>query len=143
MTTAAVPKDGATVRSGPASVARWPAWIGTVLSLVGIGVSSYLTYAHYTTATSLACPESGIVNCVKVTTSQYSHIFGFPVAVLGLAFFVAMLPLQLPVAWRVQWMPLRAARLAATVVGVGMIVWLLYAELFKLDAICLYCTAVH
>jgi uncharacterized membrane protein len=29
------------------------------------------------------------------------------------------------------------------VLGVGMILWLLYVELFKLDAICLYCTGVH
>ncbi len=123
--------------------ARWPGWVGTVLSVVGLAVSAYLTYAHYTTAANLSCPESSIINCAKVTTSQYSHIFGLPVAVLGLAFFAAMVPLQLPVTWRMAWFPLRAVRLLSTVVGVGMIVWLLYAELFRLDAICLYCTAVH
>jgi uncharacterized membrane protein len=29
------------------------------------------------------------------------------------------------------------------VAGVGMVLYLVYAELFILDAICLWCTAVH
>lgn len=135
--TAAV--DGERTRSTP----RWPAVVGMVLTLAGLGVSAYLTWAHYTSPLSLACPETGVINCAKVTTSHYSSIVGMPVAVLGLAFFVAMVPLQLPAAWRSTRAPLRLARLGATVVGVGMILWLLYVELFKLDAICLYCSAVH
>ena len=124
--------------------ARWPAWVGLVLSVAGVAVAANLTYAHYTSAKALgACPDTGFINCAKVTTSQYSHIFGLPVAVLGLAFFLAMVPLNLPVAWRSQWRPLRAGRVAATVVGVGMICWLIFAELYRLHSICLYCTVVH
>ena len=122
----------------------WPWIVGLLLTLVGLGVSINLVYAHYTSVSALgACPDTGIINCAKVTTSPYSHIFGLPVSVLGLAFFMAMVPMQLPVAWRSRWVPLRAGRLGATAVGVGMIFWLLYVELFRLDAICLYCTAVH
>ena len=29
------------------------------------------------------------------------------------------------------------------VVGVATALWLIYAELFRIDAICLWCTAVH
>lgn len=123
---------------------RWPAWVGLVLSVAGVAVAGNLTYAHYTSTKALgACPDTGFINCAKVTTSQYSHIFGLPVAVLGLAFFLAMIPLNLPVAWRSQWRPLRLGRVAATVVGVGMICWLIVAELFRLHSICLYCTVVH
>jgi uncharacterized membrane protein len=122
---------------------RWPWIIGLILCVAGLGVSAYLTYAHYTSAAVLACPENATINCAKVTTSVYSHILGFPVAVLGLVFFVAMIPLQLPAAWRSRWWPIRYGRLAASIVGVGMILWLVYAELFKIDAICLYCTSVH
>lgn len=106
-------------------------------------MAAYLTYAHYTSASSLACPDSGLINCEKVTTSSYSHIFGVPVAVLGLSFFLGMLPLQLPGAWRCTWAPVRIGRLGATAAGVGLVFWLLYAELFRIDAVCLYCTAVH
>ena len=122
----------------------WPAAVGSVLALVGFAISGYLTFEHYTSSTSLTCPASGgIVNCFKVTTSQYSEIGGVPVAVLGLVFFAATLALQSPWAWRRYSPTLRTGRLAWSVVGVGTAVWLIYAELFRLDAICLWCTAVH
>ncbi len=127
----------------PGPTPHWPAITGIVLCVAGLGVSAYLTYAHYTTATILACPDTGIVNCIKVTTSSYSHILGIPVAVLGLVFFAAMIPLQLPAAWRSRSPLIRIGRVAACVVGVGMILWLVYAELFLIKNICIYCTAVH
>ena len=45
-------------------------------------------------------PGSGAINCEKVTTSPQSYVFGIPVAMLGLVFFVPMLVLCLPAAWR-------------------------------------------
>jgi uncharacterized membrane protein len=119
------------------------AWVGTALAAIGIVVALDLTIAHYTTPTVLACPETGIINCAKVTTSSYATILGLPVALLGLVYFVGMLPLQLPVAWRSHNIWVRRLRLTASVVGVGMIFWLIYVELFKLNAICLYCSSVH
>lgn len=72
-----------------------------LLSLSGLGISLYLTVAHYTTSMTLACPDTGVVNCEKVTTSPQSVIFGvFPVAVLGLAFYVFMVVVNSPWAWR-------------------------------------------
>ena len=44
---------------------------------------------------ALACPNTGVINCEGVITSQYSEIFGIPVAVLGLVLFllsIYMLP---------------------------------------------------
>jgi uncharacterized membrane protein len=127
----------------PPSTPLWPALVGVTLCLVGLGVASYLTYAHYATGVRLACPDTGIVNCFKVTTSKYSKILGIPVAVLGLVYFAFMLPLQLPVAWRSTNQLLRLTRLGSSVVGIGFVLWLLYAELVKIHNICLYCTAVH
>jgi uncharacterized membrane protein len=122
---------------------RWPAIAGLILCVAGLGPASYLTYAHYTTAAVLACPDKGYINCGLVTTSVYSHILGLPVAVLGLVYFVGMIPLLLPVAWRSRSPLIRYGRLAASIIGVGTILWLVYAEIFKLDAICIYCTSVH
>ena len=124
-------------------VPRWPWAIGLILCFLGLADAAYLTYAHYTTAASLACSDKGIINCAKVTTSSYSHLFGLPVAVLGLVFFAGMFPLMLPAAWRSTWPLLRVGRVAATVVGIGMVLYLVYAEVVKLDAICLYCSVVH
>ena len=106
-------------------------------------MAAYLTYEHYTGSTSLVCSDKGIVNCLAVTTSSYSHVAGIPVAVLGLVFFLTMLALQLPPAWRRTDPVVRTARVAWAVVGLGTVVYLLYAELFLINAICLWCTSVH
>jgi uncharacterized membrane protein len=123
---------------------RWPTTIGLTLSGLGFAVAGYLTYEHYTSSTSLSCPAGGgAVNCLKVTTSIYSKIHGVPVAVLGLVFFAVMAGLQTPRAWRSDRFGVRAARVGWSVVGVSTALWLIYAELFKIDAICLWCTSVH
>ncbi len=117
--------------------------MGTAASLAGLGVAGYLTYEHFTGSTNLACSDKGIVNCLAVTTSVYSKVAGVPVAVLGLVFFAVMLVLQLPTAWRRTSHLIRGARVAWSVVGLGTVVYLLSTELFRIDAICLWCTAVH
>jgi len=122
---------------------RWPGLVGTVLSVLGLGVAGYLTYEHFTSSSTLACSDNGVVNCLKVTTSSYSEVAGVPVAVLGLVFFAVMLVLQLPPMWRRPDPVIRWGRLAWAVVGLGTVLYLLFAELFEIDAICLWCTAVH
>src|SRR5579859_5691413 len=119
--------DRERVEREPLSHSRvgWPAIVGSALSLGGFGISGYLAFEHYTSSTSLTCPASGgIVNCFKVTTSEYSKIGGIPVAVLGLVFFAVMLLAQSPRAWRNRSRLLRAGRVAWSVVGVGTAVWL-------------------
>jgi uncharacterized membrane protein len=128
----------------PASRPRWPAAVGLTLCGLGFAVAGYLTYEHYTSSTSLSCPAGGgAVNCLKVTTSIYSKIHGVPVALLGLVFFTVMAVLQTPQAWRTDRLVVRAARVLWSTVGVATALWLIYAELFKIDAICLWCTSVH
>jgi uncharacterized membrane protein len=122
---------------------RWPPVAGLVICVLGLADSAYLTYAHYTSAANLACSTKGFIDCAAVTTSSYSHILGFPVSVLGLVYFAFMTPLMLPVAWRSRLRWLRLVRVAASVVGVGMVLWLVYVELIKLDNLCEYCTGVH
>jgi uncharacterized membrane protein len=122
---------------------RWASPAAILLSLGGAGVSTYLTIAHFSGGITLACPNTGAINCEKVTTSPQSVIFGVPVAVLGLVFFAAMLLLNLPGAWRHRHNWLRLTRLGLAVSGVGFAVYLIYTELFTLHAICLWCTGAH
>jgi uncharacterized membrane protein len=122
---------------------RWPGLVGTAASALGLAVAGYLTFEHYTSSSSLACSDNSVVNCLKVTTSSYSAVAGVPVAVLGLVFFAVMLGLQLPRMWQRPERWVRFCRVAWSVVGVGTVLYLLYAELFSIDAICLWCTAVH
>ena len=62
---------------------------------------------------------------------------------LGLAFYVFLAAANSPWAWRVTWPPLRWARIGSMVVGIVFVLYLIYAELFKIGAICLLCTSVH
>ena len=70
-------------------------------------------------------------------------LLGIPVAVLGLPFFVTMIVLSLPAVWRSRSMFVAPARLACATVGIGFVIYLLYAELYEVGKICLWCTGVH
>jgi uncharacterized membrane protein len=124
-----------------------PAWLRIVtllLAIAGLGVSAYLTYTHYSDKVLLGCAENGTINCTKVTTSPESMIFGvIPVALTGLIFYVYLVAIMSPWAWNSTWKWMPKLRLASVIAGIGMVLYLVYAELFQIDAICLYCTAVH
>lgn len=115
--------------------------VAFAFSIIGLGISTYLTIEHYTGNTTLACSSNATVNCEKVTTSQWSHIGGVPVAVFGLVFFVAMTVLTVPALWRVGQLDL--LRLVGAVAGVVSVLYLVWVELFRVNAICLWCTGVH
>jgi uncharacterized membrane protein len=125
---------------------RRPQWVvvsSLVLCVLGLLDAAYLTFEHYTASSTLACADNGAINCLKVTTSSYAKVLGVPVALLGLLFFVAMTVLCLPQMWRSAQPLVHRLRLAAVVVGMLSVLYLLWAELFKIDAICLFCTGVH
>ncbi|MGH3069013.1 MAG: vitamin K epoxide reductase family protein [Streptosporangiaceae bacterium] len=126
-----------------AGPAVWLQLTTFALALADLGVSIYLTIAHFTESALLGCSESGLVNCTKVTTSPQSYVFGIPVAVLGLAFFVFAVAIMSPWAWRAARREIHLLRIASLVVGMGFVLYLLYAELFTIGSICLYCTSVH
>ena len=121
---------------------RWQPLTTLVLSITGLGIATYLTITHFNKA-ALVCNSGGAINCEKVTTSPQSVVLGIPVAMLGLLFFVPMIALCLPVAWRSADRRIHLARLALSITGVGMIIYLITAELFLIKAICLWCSGVH
>ena len=122
---------------------RWAAPVALALTAAGLGVAIYLTIAHFDEHVSLVCSAKGAINCEKVTTSAQSHVFGIPVAVLGLAYFVFMIPWQLPVAWRSAHPFVRFGRALYCASGIVFVFYLVYAEAVLIKAICLWCTAVH
>jgi uncharacterized membrane protein len=131
----------------PAPSRHVPLWFQLttlVVSLGGLGMSIYLTIAHYTSTSILACSDKGVINCAKVTTSPESIVFGiFPVAVLGLAFYVFMVAINTPWAWRSSFRWMAWLRTAGIISGIGFVLYLIYAELIEIGNICLLCTVVH
>ena len=122
---------------------RWIPITALALSLIGLADATYLTITHFDQS-ALTCQVNSVVNCIKVTTSPQSEIFGvIPVAIVGLAYFVLMTILNLPPLWKTFDMRVAWARLALVLVGIGMVIYLISVELFSVKAICEYCTGVH
>lgn len=131
-------EDGPAARLG----LSWRAIVSLLLCLVGLGVSIYLTIGHYANY-QLACPRNSTFDCEAVTHSPQSVVFGIPVAVLGLVYFVPMLALCSPWAWRSANRLVAPCRLAGVVSGVGFVFYLIYNELFVIGKICIWCSSVH
>ncbi len=130
--------------TAPPGVSRRVRITALVLSLLGLADSTYLTIAHFTTnLLAQTCAANSVINCTKVTTSPQSVIVHIPVAILGLAFYVAMTAINLPPLWKTTDVRVAWLRLGMVVSGIGFVLYLVYAELFEIKAICEYCTGVH
>lgn len=113
------------------AVPRWQ-W---ALFAVGTAIALYLTLTHYTARVPLACSSTGLVNCEEVLTSPQSTWLGLPVALYGLAWFLA-----LGVWWRLG---IGALRLVWTALGAVVVIYLVYLEFWVIGAICIWCSALH
>lgn len=138
----------------PPGPPKWFQYTTFVLAIIGLGISAYETYAHYNGSHLLGCSGGkGTFNCTAVITSAQSMVFNiFPVAVLGLAFYVVAVALFSPWGWRaalrvgrlrVAQHELGLLRLGSTIVGMGFVMYLIYAEVAQIGQICEYCTGVH
>jgi uncharacterized membrane protein len=113
-------------------VTRWRL-ATAVLAVIGVGIAGYLTYVHYAGLHPLCLASGG---CEKVQNSRWAKLGGVPVAVLGLAGYVAILAsLALP-----EDLGRPVAALLA-LIGAGFSVYLTYLELFEIHAVCQWCVA--
>jgi len=109
-------------------------------AIVGLLVSAYLTYLSLSPPTSCPIGEFSIFSCNEVIYSQYSHIYGISVALLGLGWFVIALALIL-ITWRnVRLIP---AVVAWSLLGAVGVAGFVYTEIFLLGSICPLCTIAH
>ena len=116
------------------------AWAMIVCAVIGLTDSAYLTYLTFNPETSCPIGEFSVFSCNAVIYSQYAHVYGISVAVLGLGWFVIALGLIL--------ITLRDARLMSAVVawsllGAVGVAGFVYTEIFLLGSICPFCTIAH
>lgn len=102
-----------------------------VLSLIGLGIASYLTYVHYRGLSPICAVGQG---CEKVQSSKYAKVAGVPVPLMGLIGYVGILGSLL-----VRGEVARLATAGMAYVGFGFSVYLTFLELFKIHAICQWC----
>jgi len=112
----------------------WAAILATIVSLVGIADSVYLTVHHYT-AEPLPC--SIIEGCETVLSSSYATIGDIPLAIFGAtAYFVAFsLALLTVYGHRTLW-KLFGIQVAVMAVFSG---WLIYVQAAVIGAFCQFC----
>jgi uncharacterized membrane protein len=125
-------------------VPRWAVITTFILSLIGLGLSIFLTISHFDNSVIInSCSTTGAIDCYAVTTSAQSYFLGIPVAILGLATYTVLTALNSPWGWRAKNYWLHVARFVIAIVSMLFVFWLLYAELIIINHICEYCTAVH
>jgi len=110
--------------------------VAVALSVAGIAVSVYLTVLHFI-GFAPACPVTGPVNCEAVLSSAYAVIAGtaVPTSAAGIAWFA--------VSALIWTRPVGSAQLAWSGLGVITVLYLVFIEIVRVGAVCLWCTAAH
>jgi uncharacterized membrane protein len=111
-----------------------------ILSLLGMSISSYLTYVHYKEVSPICLP---IAPCDAVLSSPYAAIWGIPLSLLGLLMYVLLAVLGF-------WL-LREKKQGQTLIalvtytlalsGTLFTAYLYYLEIFVIRAFCTWCIA--
>lgn len=97
------------------------------LALLGLAISAYLTWVHYTGIEPVC---TGISDCERVQSSDYAELMGIPVAVLGVVGYAALVGSL--------WVRVELTALLSYL-AVLFSAYLTWAELFRIDAICQWC----
>ena len=104
-----------------------------MLALLGLAITGYLSWEKLSGG-SPACVIGG--GCATVQNSEYAQIAGVSLSYLGFITYALML-----ISAFLPGFPGRLLGLVTSVGGLLFSLWLLYAELFLIKAICPWCVA--
>jgi len=124
-------------------VPEWFVRTGLVVGVLGLIDSAYLVVKHFAASKVVGgfCPlhEVGFIDCDRVTSSVYSYLLGVPLAVWG-ALFYFLVVLFFAIALRKKDPPwLLSVIVVATLASFAFSLWLMYAQIFKIGAVCTLC----
>jgi uncharacterized membrane protein len=113
-------------------------WAILFLSLVGLGIATYLAYVEITHIEAVCGP---IGECNSVQASPYARILGIPVAVLGVLYYLAVGALWAGQTYQGgRWgNQTTLGLLGLTIFGILFSIYLTCLELFVVRATCLWC----
>lgn len=117
-------------------VARRILFVIAGLALGGALVSSVSLYHHYGTSATSYCDIGENFNCDIVNRSTYSTVAGVPVALIGVAGYLAVLALATVFRNRDEAPTMLAI---GSLAGLGFALYLTYIEGFVLAAWCILC----
>lgn len=108
-----------------------------VLSFLGLADASYLAQ-HAVAGTPLICNIQNLSGCNIVASSQYSRVFGVPIAVYGVIFYgllFVLSALELVIFDRL----LRRVLQVISAAGFIASVYFILVQIFLIGAFCIYC----
>ncbi len=135
-------------------ISRLKLFILLAMSAIGIWASATVLVIFYTLNQQLPFCPTGTYNlfgyhirldCGAVLSSPYSQVFGVPLEILALVYFLVNVAMVFVIAFGSD----RVARTTLNVLfawrflGVALVPYLVFVELFLLDALCVYCTIMH
>lgn len=113
-------------------------YVVILLSIIGIIDTAYLTFEHFNNTVPY-CADTAFIDCGAVLKSAYSVVYGIPLTIIGLGYYLTVFFLT-------SYGLLRKNRLALSLIiglSIGGFIFsgfLLYLQLIVIGAICLYCT---
>jgi uncharacterized membrane protein len=116
---------------------RWGVVLVLILAFCGLSDSAYITQ-HELTGTPLICNIQNLSGCNVVASSQYSRVFGIPIAELGIVFYGVLFviaALEIVLFDRL----LRRLLQGMAVMGILFSLYFTAIQVFVIDAFCIYC----
>ena len=123
-----------------------------LLAVAGIYLGAYLTQLHYQlqnnqeTEHTFVCSLSSSFNCDLVNSSPYAELFGIPVALWGIFFYLFIFAVAGCVLWRKEHKHGSLAIVAlhiSAIWGVLFSIYLFYVAKFIIGALCPYCIMMY
>lgn len=110
--------------------------------VAGLILSGYAWYESTHPSAQGSCSVNSFVSCSKVDTSAHTTTFGIPDYWFGIAGFLALLVVDIPLArtYKPHWL---YALFGLSTIGVVLALYLAYVELAIINALCLICTGAY
>lgn len=105
------------------------------LAFIGFLDATYLTVQHYLGAIPPCVLTEG---CAAVLTSEWSKVFGLPVALLGAVYYLTLLLLAI-VYLKTGREKILFGAAVTTFLGIIASIWLVILQFFIIKEICFYC----
>ncbi len=116
------------------------------MSLFGLAAASEVLITYYVLQMSLpGCTPGGLFDCARVLSSTYSEIYGVPLELFAVAYFIVNLGLVYVISFGSDAIFRRALNILFIwrFLGLMLVPYLVVVEVFFIHAICIYCTMMH
>ena len=134
----------------PLRISKLKLLVLVAMSAVGLWASGTVVVIYYTLGQQLPlCPTGnyfGIhLDCGAVLGSSYSKVFGVPLELLAVFYFIVNLGLVYLIAFGSDrfWRRSLSVLFGWRFIGLAIVPYLVFVELFLLHAVCVYCTIMH